>query len=143
MSLSFNDLVGHHEAALYLRGIRGELIANNIANADTPNFQARDIDFADVMQRVLGEGDKGLDLERTASVQINSTHSVHEQMDDLMDNELLKYRIPLSPSQDGNTVEASVEYMNFTDNAINYEAVLDFLGEKFTTLAQAIKGDNI
>ena len=135
MSIGFDKALGVHEQALNLRARRNEILAVNIANADTPNFKARDIDFRAAMASAAGQpqslalahtADAGRDLGATATVSPLEAQ--------------LKYRMPNQPTLDGNTVEEHVEQTAFAENALNYQASLQFLGGKFSTLKAAITG---
>jgi flagellar basal-body rod protein FlgB len=127
----FDNIFGIHEQALLLHGQRISILANNLANADTPNFKARDIDFA----AVLGSTDEQLPL--TVSV----THAAHITP---LDNELpsgeLKYRNPYQASLDGNTVEMPVEQAAFSENNVRYQASLQFINNRIAELQFAIAG---
>jgi len=114
---------------------RGELIANNLANADTPGYQARDIDFRQAMARASGGATTGVTLSTTQSGHIGSATSA-----DAATNPDLKYRTPLAPALDGNTVDAQIEQAAFAENAVRYQATLTFLNSKFRGLLTAILG---
>lgn len=134
MSLSFDRALGLHEKALAFRADRAEVLANNMANADTPNFKARDLDFASVLEAQQSGGNK--------SVQMARTHAGHIQVDDFIDQAAgLRYRTPHQPSIDGNTVEAQAEQARFTENAMDFQASFTFLNSKFKGLMTALRGD--
>jgi flagellar basal-body rod protein FlgB len=111
-------LFGVHGAALALRSQRLAMLASNIANAATPNYKARDIDF-----------DKALDLATRG-----------RNADDAA-NESVGYRVPVTPSLDGNTVELSTEQTLFAENAVQYRTTLAFLEGRIGTLKRALKGE--
>lgn len=115
MGISFDKALGVHPAAIQLRLSRAELLSANLANVDTPNFQAKDIDFAAEMQR---------------SKQNFSSGSTTE----------VKYRVPYQPSSDGNTVALDVEQAEFSKNTLDYQTSLAFLNMRFVGLKQAIEG---
>ena len=120
----------HHEQALKLRAIRNQVLSSNIANADTPNYKARDIDFTTAMKNAQSGQ---LSLKRTSEMHSSAWNT----------NRLgasVKYRIPTQPTLDGNTVETDVEQAAFAENAVQYRAALDFLGGQFRTLRFALKG---
>lgn len=132
MSISFNNALGIHEAALSLRAQRAEVLANNLANSDTPGFKARDIDFAQALQQAQSMQSSG--LERT--------HSKH--LDSLIGQQIpgLLYRTPMQPDTgDGNSVDSQTEQAKFTENALQYEASLRFLDGKFKGLLLALRGE--
>jgi flagellar basal-body rod protein FlgB len=114
-------LFGIHGRALTLRSQRLSLLASNIANAATPGYKARDIDFA-----------KALDAAT------NGTESSNDQATD----QAIKYRVPVQSSLDGNTVELATEQTQFAENAVAYKTTLSFLQGRVDTVMQALKGDN-
>ncbi len=131
MKISFENALGPQPAALKLRSLRTEIIANNIANADTPNFKARDIPFA-TMLREATEGRTGI---------LTTTHPRHLSTETRDAEQTLLYRIPVLPSIDGNTVDGHVEQAEFANNALHFQASLRFLNGKFRGLISAIKGE--
>ena len=135
MPVNLDQYVSVHAAALDLRARRGELIANNLANADTPGYQARDIDFRQAMARVAGENTAGVNLTTTQPGHIGSTAP-----GGVTSNADLKYRTPLAPALDGNTVDAQIEQASFAENSVHYQATLTFLNSKFRGLLTAILG---
>lgn len=126
----FDSAFGIHETSLLLRGQRAGVLAANIANADTPNYKARDLDFAAVLG---GEFDAvGLPLARTRGAHLQSDAGVVDGA--------LKYRNPYQPSLDGNTVEAQVEHAAFGENAVRYQASLMFINRRIATIELALSG---
>ena len=135
MSISFEKALGIHQQALSFRAQRGEVLANNIANADTPNYKARDLDFASVLAQQAEKVAQG-------GFQATRTHSNHIAADgfDLADA-ALKYRIPFQASIDQNTVDAQLEQSNYTENAMQFQASFTFLNSKFKGLIGALRGE--
>ena len=122
--------------ALGLRAKRSEVLASNIANADTPQYKARDFDFASAFRSAMhgARGSQGaLDVERTSPAHLRGGSGRGPDVD-------LKYRIPVQSSIDGNTVELDTELGQFTDNAIRYQADLTFASGKIRLLQIAITG---
>jgi len=115
--------------ALSLRQKRLEILGSNIANAATPNFKARDIDFASAYKNATSGGD----LLTTASNHIGFAGQGLEPSS--------LYRVPVSPSLDGNTVELHIEQVQFAENATRYEATLQFLNGRIRTLRSALRGE--
>jgi len=134
MSSSIDDLFRFHQTALNLRSARQELIASNIANADTPNYKARDIDFTSALQSALGEGGDKLGVATTSS-----RHLTAGAGESVMGAPVL-YRKPLQPSADGNTVDMDVERAQFADNALRYEASVRFVSDKAKEVLAALQG---
>ncbi|GAC1427490.1 MAG: flagellar basal body rod protein FlgB [Burkholderiaceae bacterium] len=124
-----------NETALALREQRQQVLASNIANADTPNYKARDIDFGRALEGAMGRASTTPALRVTASNHITvgsrSTEGVSAP---------LMYRTPNQASIDGNTVEMDNERNQFAGNAIRYEASLTFLSAQIKSLLAAIQG---
>ena len=136
MPMNLDQYVSVHAAALDVRAKRTELIANNLANADTPGYQARDLDFRAALSRAAGDANtQGVHLSTTQPGHIGGAASA-----DAATNPDLKYRTPLAPALDGNTVDAQLEQAAFSENAVRYQATLTFLNDKFRGLMTAILG---
>lgn len=121
-----------YQKALALRQQRQEILASNIANADTPHYKARDIDFKAVLTEVQdAQQGNGLRL----------THARHLTTAGAAGSPDPLYRIPLQPSVDGNTVDAQREKAEYMQNAIQYQASLHFIDGQIQTLRTAIRGD--
>lgn len=132
MAISFDKAFGVHALALEIRSQRAGVLANNLANADTPNFKARDIDFAKALQQAQSQQTSGL----------TRTHENHLQSSIGGDIPGLSYRIPHQPDTgDGNSVDAQIEQAKFVENAMEYEASLRFLDGKVKGLMLALKGE--
>jgi flagellar basal-body rod protein FlgB len=134
MSSRIDDMFRLHQTALNLRAARQELIASNIANADTPNYKAKDIDFASALQGVLtGSGDK-LSVATTMPGHLSGATGESVMGAPVM------YRKPLQPSADGNTVDMDVEQAQFADNALRYQASVRFVNDKAKEVLAALQG---
>lgn len=133
MRFDLDSVFGIHEQGVVIRSKRAEILAGNLANADTPNYKARDIDFKQVLRQA--QNDSG-------PRQMKVTNSKHIQADTSagMTSELL-YRNPLQPSVDGNTVDTQVEKAQFMENAMQYQASLSFLSGRIKSLISAIRGE--
>ncbi len=123
-----------HQTALSLRAGRQELLASNIANADTPNYKARDIDFASALQGAMTGSTAKLEMTQSSSAHLQGTTN-----DSILGAPAL-YRRPMQPSADGNTVEMDVERAQFADNALRYEASVKFISDDIKEVMQAIQG---
>ena len=134
MRFDLDKVFGVDQQAMLVRSKRAELLANNLANADTPNFLARDIDFKQVLSQAQAQ-DNASQLMTTEPGNISSGTPIGDINADIM------YRIPLQPSIDGNTVDTQMEKANFTQNAIQYQASVQFLGSKIKSLITALKGE--
>ncbi len=125
--LSFN------RTALNLRSYRQELIASNMANADTPQFKARDIDFKSALaDKMAGRNQGSLSLSRTSAKHLpgvdGNPHGVE-----------LKYRMEYQGAADGNTVNMDVERSAFSENAIHTEALITFVRDRFQQMNAALQ----
>jgi flagellar basal-body rod protein FlgB len=123
-----DSILGVHEAALLFRARRMEVLAANLANSDTPHYQARDLDFKAVLDDRLG------------GARLKTTNARHLGIDPLASREALQYRIPHQPALDGNTVEADLELARYAENAVSYQASLLFATGKINTLRTALTG---
>lgn len=132
MAISFDKALGIHEQALNTRVRRAEVLANNLANADTPGYKARDLDFRAMLARAGGDG-AGFELAKSDPGHMSASDSGADG--DLM------YRNPLQPSIDGNTVDAQQEQAAFMRNAMDYQASFQFLNNSFTGLTKALRGE--
>lgn len=128
MTINFDKALGVHPQALALREKRGELLAANLANADTPGYKARDLNFEAVFKQNLQLPQR---MERT-----NARHLPNQNLLQVH----TMYRNPNQAALDGNTVEANVEQAKYAENAVQYQASLQFLNSKFSGLMLALKG---
>ena len=132
MRFDLDKYVSLHEQGVYVRARRTEMIAANIANADTPNYKSKDFDFRSVLEHVADTGSAS-QLQMTSPKHIQpGGRSAHDAE--------AKYRYPLQASLDGNTVDPQMEKAEFSRNALEYRAAMDFLGGQFKGLTAAIKG---
>ncbi|MES9870104.1 MAG: flagellar basal body rod protein FlgB [Sedimenticola sp.] len=128
--MRLDDALGIHAQALQLKARRAQVIAGNIANADTPGYKARDFDF-----RAL------LNQEMAQPVRMHTTHSRHMQMESgIVPAAQMSYRVPNQPSLDGNTVDSQLEHAAYAANALEYQASLRFLNGSIKKLKLALKG---
>ncbi len=122
--------LSHHEQALKFRAMRNQVLSSNIANADTPNYKARDLDFGTALK---GAREQSLSLTRTSDLHTRAWGTTDSGARSV-------YRVPSQPSLDGNTVSMDVEQAAFAENALQYRASLAFLDGYIRTLRFAIKG---
>ncbi len=140
-----DDALRFHQTALSLRAARQELLAGNIANADTPNYKARDIDFASALQNALGGNATQspitqLPIAQTSSLHLGGNGAMQNTLPDTILGAPLQYRKPVQPSADGNTVDVDVERVQFADNALRYEAGVTFVNAQLKGILSAIQG---
>jgi flagellar basal-body rod protein FlgB len=147
MALNLDSYLGVHAQALTLEAQRTELLAANLANADTPNYKARDIDFKAALAAAGGDAGSGSGAAAisSGSVAVTTTNAAHlgGQDSGLTDAALganLKYRVPMAPSLDGNTVDTQLEQAAFAENSVRYQATLTFLNARLKELMTAIVG---
>ena len=131
MAFNIDKALGNLPENLALYGKRSTLLASNIANADTPGFKARDIDFRSVLQKAAGDQ---MSLKTTNRNHLGGASGPASEAD-------LLYRVPHQPSLDGNTVSTQVEQAEFAENALRYQSTLMFLSGKFKGMRLAIKGE--
>ncbi|MGZ4968364.1 MAG: flagellar basal body rod protein FlgB [Methylobacter sp.] len=129
MAINFDTALGIGPKVLAFREKRSEILAANLANADTPNFKARDLDFKSVLKQ---SGGAGVAMERT--------HAGHITPQQQAFGANVMYRNPSQVSLDGNTVEAHVEEAQYAENAVQYQASLKFIGGNFSDLMTSIRG---
>ena len=125
-----DDYLHFNEAALNLRSQRQQLLASNIANADTPGFKARDIDFTSALAGAMSGASP------TAAAQAGNSHPVAT----LNMPAAPLYRTPVQGAVDGNTVDMDVERNQFADNSIRYEAGITMLNAQIRNMMAAIQG---
>ena len=124
-----DNVFGNHEMALQLKSQRLDLLARNIANADTPNFKARDLDFKAVLNGLAND------------TRMDATATGHFKVGEGLDTNGLRYRTPFNTSFDGNTVEMSVEQAQYGKAAADYQATLQFLENRVSSVRKALRGD--
>ncbi|MDP5292295.1 flagellar basal body rod protein FlgB [Oceanimonas sp. CHS3-5] len=133
MTISFDKAFGIHQHALMARSERAELLAGNLANADTPGYKAKDMDF----QAALSQA------QSNQSFSLNRTNTRHFAVE-LTPPGTVQYRVPTQPDTgDGNTVDVQAERTSYMENALQYQASLEFLNSKISGLLKAIKGDSM
>jgi flagellar basal-body rod protein FlgB len=130
MAINFNNALSIHPQALALREKRSEILAANLANADTPDYKARDLDFKAVLNQTL-----------SGNASLNRTRQDHMTAQQTVLGADLLYRNPHQASLDGNTVESNVEQAKYAENAVQYQASLTFINDKFSGLMSAIRGE--
>ena len=122
------------QTSLGLRAQRQEVLSSNIANADTPNYKARDFDFKAALEGAMGDrmrvGDTQLALTSVGHIPAKAMSA---------DPARLLYRQPIQPSMDGNTVEMDSERVQFADNTLRYQSSVGFVSGKIRTMLSAIQ----
>ena len=121
-----------HDDAMMLRSRRSSILAANIANADTPDYKARDMDFTAMMQQAK--------TNQSNRFQMSRTHDNHLSAGTVQVDPNIKFRNPLHASLDGNTVDMHAEQARFSQNAVQYQTSLTMLNGKIGGLKLAIKG---
>ena len=141
MAISFERAFSVHDDALLLRGRRASILASNIANADTPNYKARDFEFDSALRRATGQVSKPAATAVVDSVVLAKTNAAHITPNHVAGHPALLYRMPLHPSLDGNSVDTHVEQAKFSENALLYQTSFTFLNGKINGLMKALKGE--
>ena len=138
--------------ALVIRAERQRVLASNIANADTPGYVGRDINFKEAMGAALGESSATTPLTLSRSGNVNATnndgttHAQHIPLQSTLGSlgtdgaSALAYTVQTQPAMDGNSVDMDRERANFVDNAVRYEATLRFINGSSRTILSAIQG---
>lgn len=136
-----DSLFGLHAASLQLQRSRMDVLASNIANADTPGYKARDIDFNRVMAEIKNQASAltpSLSSTNPAHLGANGADATSD-VERAMQSASV-YRVPTQPSADGNTVDVQVEQAQFADAALHYQASLSFIDHRLRSLMTAITG---
>jgi flagellar basal-body rod protein FlgB len=147
MAMNLDSYLGVHAQALTLEAKRTELLAANLANADTPNYKARDIDFKAALAAAGSGGGSGSGSSSASggALAMSTTNGAHlgangvDSANAAIDANL-KYRVPMAPSLDGNTVDTQLEQAAFAENSVRYQATLTFLNARLKELMTAIVG---
>lgn len=127
-----NDLA-FAEHALKLRAQRQAILAANLANSDTPNFKARDLDFLAALHSAMGVSGSAVSLERTHPSHLDAKRTGH------VADAHIKYRAAVQPSIDGNTVDPNIERAHFAENALHYQFLLERLMSTFRNAKLALE----
>lgn len=132
MAINFQQALGTYETALRLRAQRAEILSSNLANADTPNYKAKDFDFHTAMQNAMQpQGTAGL----------HTTNNRHQNAGNSVLGTPLSYRTPTQPSIDGNTVDEHIEHAEFMENSLEFQTAFTLLNSRFKGLLSAIRGE--
>jgi flagellar basal-body rod protein FlgB len=132
-----NAALQFQQEALNLRAQRQEILSANIANADTPGYQARDIDFSSQLQKVMQQGRSS--SSQTMSLATTSDRHIAAQSTQSSSSLDLLYRTPDQPSMDGNTVDMDRERTNFADNSVRYETDITVLGSQVKNMLAVLQ----
>lgn len=131
---NLDNAFGIHELALKLQARRTEILSANMANADTPGYKARDIDFKAELERFANDG------PGPSQAGVRVTNARHMAPADAGPGGRPLYRNPMQPSVDGNTVDAQQEKAAFMENALRYQSTLTFVNGKIQALKKALGG---
>jgi flagellar basal-body rod protein FlgB len=129
------DTLNFQSEALVLRSERQRLIASNIANADTPGYVARDMDFSKALREATGQSAAAGQMTATAAGHIQPVGGARADAQ-------LRYATPSQTNLDRNTVDMDRERASFADNSVKYEATLRFINGSVRTMLDAIKGQS-
>jgi flagellar basal-body rod protein FlgB len=147
MLTNLTNALDFQSKALVLRAERQQVIASNIANADTPGYAGRDIDFKKAMQQAMGQSSLTLPMRSSSGTtgQEGMTNARHIPLAGLEGSNLgkdhaLDYTVQTQPAMDGNSVDLDRERANFVDNSVRYEATLRFINGSSRTILSAIQG---
>ncbi|EAQ66423.1 flagellar basal-body rod protein FlgB [Marinomonas sp. MED121] len=131
MAISFESAFAGHDKFLKFRSDRSAVLANNIANADTPNYKARDISFSSAMSKAQND-----------ALKMRSTNTKHFERatKSIKEEESLFYRVASQPSLDGNTVDLQREQAEFAQNSLKFDTSFMFLDRKISSMKKALNG---
>jgi len=132
MRFDLDKAFGIHQQALILRSRRAEVLASNIANADTPNYKARDIDFQALLQAAQNQANTSVAAQADSTSPGDAFFGIPFE---------LKYRQPFQPSLDGNTVDSEYEKAEFSRNAVQFQVSLNFMDGRIKQLKRALSGE--
>ncbi|WP_022975799.1 flagellar basal body rod protein FlgB [Nevskia ramosa] len=132
---NLDPIFGIHAEAMSVQRKRMEVLSANIANADTPGFQARDVDFASTLASVIKSDSQGAPRTLTTDAR-----HIPMNLNPAGDGSRLAYRVPMQPSVDGNTVDVQIEQAKFAEAALHYQASLQFADGRIRGLMTAITG---
>ncbi len=130
MPINFDKAFGIHDNALLLFERRTRLLAENISNADTPDYKARDIDFSRILQGA-----------QSNQLALQATHEGHIALPANSVDQHIQYRIPDQSSADNNTVDVQREKAAFAENTVRYQTTLDILSRRISALKSAFSGE--
>jgi len=139
MAINLDKLVGFHESALKIRTERMEVIAGNLANANTPGYKAKDIDFNKAMQSAMRDSAGRAPSRSTGGLVKTNDRHMSGNSASVAANFDMQYRVPTQPDTgDGNTVEVQAERNRFLDNGLRYQASLEFINGKVKGMKKAL-----
>jgi flagellar basal-body rod protein FlgB len=133
MAISFDKAFGIHQYTIGARSQRAEVLAENIANADTPGYKSRDVDFSSMLEQIQSGQNSSVSLSRTDEQHLAGTSS--------LDSSLMYRNSIQSDTGDGNSVDINQERNAFMQNSLEFQTSLEFLNSKINGLMKAIKGD--
>jgi flagellar basal-body rod protein FlgB len=133
VAINFQQALGTFESALRLRAERAEVLSANLANADTPNYKARDFDFHTALQNAQQQAGGGL--------QVTQNRHLDAGLGTTPGGAPLSYRTPSQPSIDGNTVDEHIEHAEFMENSLEFQTAFTLLNSRFKGLISAIRGE--
>jgi flagellar basal-body rod protein FlgB len=134
MAFSTSSMFGIHEHALSVRTKRAEILASNIANADTPGYKAQDLDFKTALRNAQESMSSGANIERT--------NQKHFGLSDLDPQAAIRFRQNYQPDTgDGNTVDINIERMAYMQNSLEFQTSVEFLNGKINGLRKVIAGE--
>lgn len=134
MSIGLDSIFGVHADALKVRSARAEVLASNIANADTPGYKAQDLDFKSALADAK--------FRSAGGTRLASTNNKHLDIAGGVDGGTIKFRENFQPDTgDGNTVDINIERMAYMENGLEYQTTLEFLNSRINTLRSVLAGE--
>ena len=137
-----DEFLAVHATSLRLRSQRTHLLASNIANADTPNYKAKDLAFAEVLRDVGGPSQSAITRPANAGTSLSVTNGRHIKLRTTPGHSApVMYRQPEEASLDGNTVDKDLEQARFAENAVRYQASLNFINSRVSGLIRTLRSE--
>lgn len=134
VAINFQQALGTFESALRLRADRAEVLSANLANADTPNYKARDFDFHSALQNAQQQ-------QASGGLHVTQNRHLDAGIGNTPGGAPLSYRTPSQPSIDGNTVDEHIEHAEFMENSLEFQTAFTLLNSRFKGLISAIRGE--
>ena len=130
-----DKLFGIHAQTMTLRAQRAELLAANLANTDTPNYKAKDLDFSAALNHAQDS-----QLQKPVAISTNNAGHINNSTNGVLDS-AIRYRVPSHASLDGNTVDGDFERSAFSENAVRYQVSLSILSNRISGMISLLRGE--
>lgn len=139
MAAPLDSYFAFNHAAMTVKNQRLEIIAGNIANATTPGYKAKDLDFESLLRAAFDNQEEPFDINAATTDRMHLSNAASRDWRDTKSAEV--FTVPLSPSLDGNTVEIGVEQARYGRAIADYQASLQFMESRISGLRKALRGE--